>query len=441
MRLTISGLSKRIARRLAIRAPAAAGRPAAGNPIWNSRRFAIVSNGRTASYWLAAALDAHPQISCGHAKNDPPIPDYTASDKTRTAGVEGPQEAGALYDLLERSGPGPYYGTVHSFVVGTQNELAALGIPFTLLTRHPVARCDSFADRRRIEMKQSDVALERTRDSVLGNLERFPRGKEPLRGIDESDWIPFVAACFDVANEAVSIDQFPHVLQSERVTSDPDCLARFLYEFLGLTVSPEYLDEVYSRGSLNTLSGLRRSASSIFFHWPDWKKETFRIFAESYGFSRFSEHGYNVDGIIAANRVNDAWIDGDGEAVAALGNAPYVIRNLGRLNPPYLRAGTVVDIFVRVSRCHLAIDLGGRTNSTQMLHHRLPEGTRIARISFETPKEPGMYPLLVADVEARDGQSPGPAQTLVDVAVEVRSASMNLPDQGLLRTIIAPVSV
>ena len=41
------------------------------------RFFIVTSEGRTASYWLAAALHAHPDVICGHSKQTPPIPNYS----------------------------------------------------------------------------------------------------------------------------------------------------------------------------------------------------------------------------------------------------------------------------------------------------------------------------------------------------------------------------
>lgn len=409
----------------------------------DGHRFAVVSNGRTASYWLAAALDAHPEISCGHSKQVPMIPDYRGSGLGKTLDTAIgeadtlPTEPGAYYDLLEQFGDGPYYGTVHAFDVGAAESLRDAGIQAALLTRHPIVRLDSFADRRKIEMEQSKLVFDRVRAGVCANLDRFPAGRNALNDANAVDWVPFVSACFDVAYEVLQLGKYPYVLQSERITTDPDYLSWFLYSFLNLTTTTGYLDDVFSFGKLNTLSKRRTTAQSIFSGWPDWKRETFEIFNQSYQISRFSDYGYNVDGVIKASRnANGTGLRTNSASFPDLGENGYVVCNLDTTNPPSWRSGTEVRIFVALcSETKISVSVGDRLNNTDMLHRHMPVGTRVAMIAFNAPEEPGTYPLKVTAI-AQDGAP----RNVIDTFVEVRNADVALADDGLLRMTIEPVA-
>jgi len=276
--------------------------------------------------------------------------------------------------------------------------------------------------------------MERTHLSLEGNIGRFPGAAAALDGVSEQDWIPFLSACFDVAYEATQLPHFSSVIQSERLTAEPDYLEWFLYDFIGVTASQDYLDEVYSRGRLNTLAGLRSTAFSTFVNWTDWQKETFRIFCQSYKISNFSTLGYDVEGIIKAARDEAGWSDPDRVAKAALDNAPYVIRNLGQINPKYVRAGTLIDVFVNCNETDLFLRFGEMNNSTELLHRSLPPGLKTVKLSFEAPRKPGIYPF---SIEAADGSGclkQGLCREIAgDLSLEVREAEINLKDHGLLR--------
>jgi len=366
--------------------------------------FLVTSQGRTASYWFAAALNEHEFITCGHSKQNPPIPEYFGN----ASGVsmdDAMIEMDALSNdpveytrYLHKFGTTPVFGSVHAFGVEAADVLRDSGLNVAHLTRHPILRTSSLSDRNVAEIKQSKLVRERIYSSVTSNLTKFKELNALCDQAPWAEWAPFVAACFDVAYEALQIEKFDLVLQSERLTSDPDYFAWAVRKLAEVRVTQDYLETVFSMGQLNSSMDFRGSALDTFTRWPNWKKEVFKCFFIHYSLSNFEAFQYDIRGTLDVNSVDGEWSDRDSEAKRAVGDVGNLIRNCGVLSPPFVRSGSVVDAFVVVEDRdaeNFAVELKLGTfllkNNVKFLNKPIPSGTKLVKITFQAPVKPGTY--------------------------------------------------
>lgn len=295
------------------------------NPI----RFAVTSQGRTASYWLAAVLNDHPDIICGHSKQVPPVPRYFVDadplgiatplkplDEIYRDQSALPADPASYYALLERAGEARAYGTVHAYDISETPALKASSpaIVTAHLTRHPVVRIDSLTERSIAEMAQSANIMRARKAAIEDNLNRFLGEGLPYQYDEiiatrsqttEVDWWAFVGAAFDVAGETIGLPAAEFIVPSERLTHDPDYLAFLVDHLCGQQVvaTAPWLEAAYGHGRLNGVMTLRgRSAIDVFSNWPDWKQFVFSRFCRRYPIAeRFSAAGYSFSGLFDAD--------------------------------------------------------------------------------------------------------------------------------------------
>jgi len=411
--------------------------------------FAITSQGRTGSYWLAAALDRHPEITCAHSKQIPPVPNYQgkAEEKSLQGTVSeadiiphGPAE---FYSWLGKFGEGPNFGTVHTFDAGEHAQLVAAGVPCAHLTRHPITRLSSFADRGTIEMSQSDYVKTRITDTVDACLKHTRYSEHLFDSIEESkasvsaeNWLPFVSGCFDLAHEAQHIGGFDVVAPFERLTSDPNYFSWFFKKITGINPGFDYVDAVFSAGKLNALTGLRDNALFVFENWPTWKKDLFLAFDDLYHFHEsFSAFGYDIHGAIGSARSESQWVNRTREIALQMNDQDVLLENLGKFRPAKIVAGTIVNLFVRTKTAHLQVTFGDQINNTGLLHSPLPYNVECARVSFRAPASIGHAKLKI---ESYNHEADNP-KTLFENSLEIVGPGMRLAETGFLRMEISPL--
>lgn len=128
--------------------------PALLVPVWTpSRRFVIITTGRTGSELLVSLLDSHPQIRCGGEilRDGRAFPHRFVAARAAAAGVRGAKAFGWKLLLGHFRNPG---GTIRG--IGNPDQyparLAEMGyMPILLERRNPVKQAISFiigADRQ-----------------------------------------------------------------------------------------------------------------------------------------------------------------------------------------------------------------------------------------------------------------------------------------------------
>jgi len=147
----------------------------------DAKYFLVTSHGRTATYWLASRLNAHPDVLCSHGPVLPPFlayqtqpPDELALYAHETAGAFLQKTLDEVFEALEEAGPARVYGNVHGYSAHelfTMPHLVPQGrLPVVFnLVRHPVTRVESLKRRLLHEIRFSPHAQQR----LTGGFDAF----------------------------------------------------------------------------------------------------------------------------------------------------------------------------------------------------------------------------------------------------------------------------
>jgi hypothetical protein len=301
--LRIDDLARRIAGPDAPGIYAPSGRQAAAPARRRDEPFDVFisSYGRTATYWLAQVLNAHPDVICSHGPTTPPIIEY---------GDETPVETDlfvwdnmdkffalsldeALNDM-HRLGKAKFYIKVHSYsAYNLYNRILTEGCARPLgianLLRHPVTRVDSLARRWRANAKTNP----RMRKFMLNWWRETPdaqgltKSLANQRGVDLSRTsdIFFAAACLWLRQDREDLTVPILHVPCERLVEDLDYFAWFAGRITGgkLKMTPDYLDHVRRTGPKNASGDVMRSALSTWTAWAPWQRAALAHVAELYG--------------------------------------------------------------------------------------------------------------------------------------------------------------
>jgi hypothetical protein len=263
------------------------------------RFFIVTSEGRTASFWLAAALHAHTDIVCGHSKQRPPIPNYSEQEQVTPELLKRvyddlsrlPVAIDEYYDIVEQAGAAKVYGTVHAFSVREAHQRTSqMRRRYVLahLTRHPVSRISSLYHLQRKTLRMSKPVLEHVtrgldrslqflKDTGAQDIVEGIIGTRPVEdATGEIDWLAFASACLDVSAEASHLSQVRYVFPCERLTSDPNYFVWAFGILTGGSLVPDagYIDRVFSTGRLNPSDRPQpNNALAIYAGWLPWQKK------------------------------------------------------------------------------------------------------------------------------------------------------------------------
>jgi hypothetical protein len=286
-----------------------------------SQFFIVTSEGRTASYWYAAALNSHPDVICGHSKQSPPIPSYLEQEPLTTELLKRvygdlsrlPVGIDDYYDLVERAGAARVYGTVHAFSLREAHQTTSptkRSYVLAHLTRHPIIRIASSHNLQRKTFRMSEPVLEHVRRGFDSSLDfmRKAGAQDVVKGIIDSrrlqgearvdDWLAFASACLDVSAEASHLSRAKYVFPCERITSDPNYFAWAFGILTGgsLEADAGYIAHVFSMTRLNVSDRPQPSnALEIYAGWLPWQKELLSLINRWTNLAyAFFAHGYDL---------------------------------------------------------------------------------------------------------------------------------------------------
>lgn len=276
------------------------------------RHFLITSHGRTATYWLAASLNRHPDVLCSHGPVLPPVldyreqpPDEVALHAHTTQDAFGRKTLDEFFEALEQAGPARVYGNVHAYSAHTlfgglhRTAVRRNPVVFNLL-RHPITRIESLKRRLLYETTFSPPAR--------GRLERefevfvTPDVLATVRANCDVDLDPpehrafLYALCFILALDRLDLEIPVTHLPMERLTKDVDF---FTWVFSQVTqgavrTDAVYLRQVFAAGRMNHQAE-ETSAVGRFEAWAPWMRVAFRAAMAVWDLERlYAPMGYDL---------------------------------------------------------------------------------------------------------------------------------------------------
>lgn len=269
--------------------------------------FIVTSHGWSASYWLAHAMNLHPDITCSHsAENllaegpdlhnlDRQIEMHRNLHKGMIARQTRPLDA--TYDEIEKMGDTPIYGSVHTYRL---RDLAVLGQKYgkpqrsfrvANLVRHPVSFVWSGFSHLK-EMFSYDIYVLRGTLNLIMQAEDLLfdlRDKHKIN-LTDLDVIAFFGACGNLMNLAqdVRVGRDVQHVRMENVTTEPELFAKVATFLTAGRVLPDpgWIDGVFEVGEINThKKGKKLSPNERFAAWEPWQREAFL------GFLKLSDIG------------------------------------------------------------------------------------------------------------------------------------------------------
>ena len=261
--------------------------------MMSPRHFLITSHGRTATYWLASSLNAHPNVRCSHGQVLPPVLEYqvqppdevvlqahTSQDEFARRSLDD------FFDELEKAGPAAVYGNVHAYSAHTLFTHVLRGPvrrnPVVLnVVRHPITRIESLKRRLLHEMTFSPVARRR----LEREFEVFvtPDVLATVRANCDVDLGPsenrafLYAVCFITTLDRMDLEIPVSHLPMERLTKDVDFFAWCFSQVTQGTVRLDtaYLRQVFAAGRMNFQAD-ETSAVGRYEAWAPWMRVAFR---------------------------------------------------------------------------------------------------------------------------------------------------------------------
>ncbi len=271
----------------------------------NKIYFNLITTGRTATHWIAKALSMHPDIMCVHGTDLSPYQEDKAETARTMRHHEDSKTVTAMnldeyYDILERRNF-LVYGVIHG--ITAHGALANPGLYrrhyyIAGVTRHPVMRAQSFANRwifeyrnliteRETMMLQANERIEHVRSwGVI-----LPADAD----LTLEDRIFISSAVWMFGTEAANDGRFPCFRMEDIVGSREGFVGFFTAVTQGkLLLQETYLDAVMALPRQDSLTAAG-SAKEVYASWPRWKQQMFTGLLEFYQIEGcYTDLGYDL---------------------------------------------------------------------------------------------------------------------------------------------------
>jgi hypothetical protein len=264
--------------------------------------FLLATHGQTASMWIAAALNSHPDIFCTHAYHYPPsgaqFAETTDTElkKTHTGGNNrfwGLSVDDYLQELTDAAGGAPYVGNVHAFYLGRLLSMLSSSkhcdrLRIANIIRHPIGRMMSaFSHWQRLvtlDPAIKNYLITDTRTNC-GYIMEYLKPLFPSLDLEDTDVMLFLLALrqMDVVSEDAGKAIAGGILQVtfEEVTTKPQAFAELFHGLTGARPTPAYLDALFAREAINAhAKGKRLSPEEMFAGWQSWQQKAFSFIAD-----------------------------------------------------------------------------------------------------------------------------------------------------------------
>lgn len=277
----------------------------------------LLSHGRTACHWLAAAINEHPDMICTLSvfavpTFENPIGDPANEDeRIRFSGVVAahePQDPDEYFGFLRQFSEKKIYCNVHKYTPSSFWRAWQEGLikkPYFVvdLIRHPVERIESntrflssiLANPQhpihQLHREQSEEFFRASgfSDVFASVIENVPLDREDPRQVAfcRSVWTIFV----EVGEQSIPVQR----VSMEKLTRDKDFFRRFLKMITRgkVKISRKYLERVFSAGRVNASGPASAKVDKVIKSWSPLERAIYAALAQTCDLeSIYSKYGY-----------------------------------------------------------------------------------------------------------------------------------------------------
>ena len=303
--------------------------------------FVVTSGGRAATYWLSHLLNQSSEIFCMHGyfpvselphgeKNAPDefgksgyqignIHDLDGSAKSRREWAEilrGQWEYfeslsfDAYFDEAKTAHQVKVYGNIHGYTYDSlirrmKKDPPKYNVQFCNLTRHPVARAQSFFKRfsHISQWIPESPEIIAARKLSLRKLQYDVMSRFNINIFDDDKWL-----FADTINRMLiqyaeaMIEVIPHI-RSEEITSDKEKFKQLFSYLTGgkVELSDEILGAKTFSTRLNRTLEEPVSPSAIYSEWKPWQQYVFRYLVQPEWLKAYERIGYDISFVNSEN--------------------------------------------------------------------------------------------------------------------------------------------
>ena len=259
-----------------------------------TRRFLVTSPGYTATKWLAAVLNAHPQVYCSHSAGSSVLDrEYSLTELKALAEekwqVRDQVPLDSFWDRLEHEG-GEHriVGNVHRYnLTALHRNLrrwdSQKGFQTLNLIRHPV----SWVASGTAQLTRMAEGVEQIRKILRRHMQRYRLLYASLGVVDpqlhETQAFCYLCFRFTVLADEAHIPGAEHV-RMEEMTSSLTCLLEVVRKLTGENVEPDeaWLQKMVQGGPIHQHRKTSfESSREQYGLWTGWQQRVFRSWAES----------------------------------------------------------------------------------------------------------------------------------------------------------------
>lgn len=299
-------------------APSSGDQPGGGPRIIGSVNehlyYMVTSHGWSASKWLAAALNKHPEVTCVHSVGavlpDEEEAEYEdqlhaeLADMGATLGRQN-QSLKEHFDSIVAKQYRLAIGSVHRYRLRDLPRLLNGGETYEFqlanLVRHPVTLVNSGQG----EFTTLAELSEETRNEIrmfFDNQRPYYLALKEKYDLDLEDWsvLSFLAAAqhqFVLVHDQTCVKGVANI-PMEKVTAEPEYFGSVLAALSKNRIKPDanYINSVFDMGNVNRHTSDRKivTPQERYESWDEWKREAFRYFMKQSGIdSVYSQVGYD----------------------------------------------------------------------------------------------------------------------------------------------------
>lgn len=279
----------------------------------------LLSHGRTACHWLAAAINEHPEMLCTLSVFAVPTFENSVGDPTHEderlrfsdiVSAQEPMEPDEYFAVLRQFSKKKIYCNVHKYTATSFWRAWQDGIinqPYFVLDliRHPIERIESntrflssiLSDpQHRIHQMHWDQSKEFFKNSGFSNIfasaiQDMPLDREDPRQVAfcRSIWTIFV----EVGEQSIPVQR----LSMEKFTRDRDFFRRFLKMITRgkVRISRGYLDRVFSAGRVKASGSASAKVDEVIESWSPQERAIYACLAQTCDLEGvYAKHGYKL---------------------------------------------------------------------------------------------------------------------------------------------------
>lgn len=272
----------------------------------NIKTFFVTSYGRTATKWLTAIFNVHPEIFCTHG---PTLEQLTTNEKVHRKQDEFyALSLDEIINNMRKNEGESCYGNFHAFTASNfYKKLLSENISYPYawvnLTRHPFTRIESFVQEWEREIQINSFFKKQLEDHIASHssCQSYIELVRSRYDVDFSD-IRNRLFIFSVIQQGTDLpdSQLPcRNIKYEQLVNDIEYFMWFFHYLTKMKMTDELVQSFFEKKGTNSSAIKGKSSFEVIHHWEKWKIMVVRFFLETspeYA-TMYRDLNYEIDAI------------------------------------------------------------------------------------------------------------------------------------------------